>query len=59
MAKYKQRIADRLLKRSLAQNIDRDKVPAPSFMAVIVGVGQYAYCRKDGVLVIPIGCLRD
>ena len=44
---------------SLAQNIDRDKMPAPSFMAVIVGVGQYAYRRKDGVLVIPIGCMKD
>lgn len=44
---------------SLAQNIDTDKMPAPSFMAVIVGVGQYAYQRKDGVYVIPIGCLKD
>ena len=44
---------------SLAHNIDTDKMPAPSFMAVIVGVGQYAYQRKDGVFVIPIGCLKD
>ena len=44
---------------ALAQNIDTDKMPAPSFMAVIVGVGQYAYRRKDGVYVIPIGCLKD
>lgn len=44
---------------SLAMNIDTDKMPAPSFMAVIVGVGQYAYQRKDGVYVIPIGCLKD
>lgn len=44
---------------SLAVNIDTDKMPAPSFMAVIVGVGQYAYQRKDGVYVIPIGCLKD
>lgn len=44
---------------SLAKNIDTDKMPAPSFMAVIVGVGQYAYQRKDGVYVIPIGCLKD
>ncbi len=44
---------------SLAENIDTDKMPAPSFMAVIVGVGQYAYQRKDGVYVIPVGCLRD
>lgn len=44
---------------SLAGNIDTDKMPAPSFMAVIVGVGKYAYLRKDGVYVIPVGCLRD
>ena len=43
----------------LAGNIDTDKMPAPSFMAVIVGVGKYAYQRQDGVYVIPIGCLRD
>jgi len=28
-------------------------------MAVIIGVGQYAYQRQDGVYVIPIGCLKD
>lgn len=39
--------------------IDTDKMPAPSFMAVIIGVGQYAYKKKDGVYVIPIGCLKD
>lgn len=44
---------------SLAKNIDTDKMPAPSFMAVIIGVGQYAYQRTDGVYVIPIGCLKD
>lgn len=44
---------------ALAQNIDTDKMPAPSFMAVVVGVGQYAYQRADGVFVIPIGCLKD
>ena len=44
---------------ALAENIDTDKMPAPSCMAVIVGVGQYAYQRKDGVYVIPIGCLKD
>ena len=42
----------------LAGNIDTDKMPAPSFMAVIVAVGQYAYQRPDGVFVIPIGCLK-
>ena len=43
----------------LSNNIDTDKMPAPSFMAVIIGVGKYAYQRQDGVYVIPIGCLRD
>lgn len=42
----------------LANNIDTDKMPAPSFMAVIIGVGKYAYRRKDGVYVLPIGCLN-
>lgn len=43
----------------LAQSIDIEQMSAPSFMAVIVGVGPYAYRRRDGVYVIPIGCLRD
>lgn len=43
----------------LANNIDTDKMSAPSFMAVIIGVGKYAYRRKDGVYVLPIGCLKD
>ena len=43
----------------LANNIDTDKMPAPSFMAVIIGVGKYAYRRKDGVYVLPIGCLKN
>lgn len=44
---------------ALAKNIDTNKMSAPSFMAVIMGVGKYAYQRKDGVYVIPIGCLKD
>ena len=44
---------------SLANNIDTERMSAPSFMAVVIGVGDYAYRRKDGVYVIPIGCLKD
>lgn len=44
---------------ALANNIDTNKMSAPSFMAVIIGVGKYAYQRKDGVYVIPISCLKD
>lgn len=43
----------------LTASIDTDKMPAPSFMAVIIGVGKYAFRRDDGVYVIPIGCLKD
>lgn len=43
----------------LSKSIDTDRMPAPSFMAVIIGVGQYAYQREDGVYVIPLGCLKD
>lgn len=44
---------------ALAENIDTERMPAPSFMAVITGVGPYAYRRKDGIYVIPAGCLKD
>jgi len=30
----------------------------PSFLLVLTG-GQYAYRRKDGVYVVPIGCFKD
>ncbi len=42
----------------LAGKIDTGKMYAPSFMMVLTGTGQYAYQREDGVLVVPIGCLR-
>ena len=43
----------------LSGKIDTGRMPAPSFLAVVVGVGPYAYQRKDGVYVLPIGCLKD
>ena len=45
--------------KSLADKIDTDKMKAPSFLMVLIGVGQYAYRRPDGVFVVPIGCLKD
>ena len=44
--------------KELANKIDSDKMKAPSFLMVLIGVGQFAYQRKDGVYVVPIGCLR-
>jgi len=46
------------LKR-LSEKIDTNRMGAPSFLMVLTAVGDYAYCRKDGVMVVPIGCLRD
>lgn len=46
------------LKR-LSEKIDTDRMNAPSFLAVVTGVGNYAYRREDGIFVVPIGCLKD
>lgn len=45
--------------RTLAQKIDTDKMRAPAFSMVLVGIGDYAYRRHDGIYVVPIGCLRN
>lgn len=42
----------------LNDKIDADKMGKASFLMVLTG-GQQAYCRKDGVWVVPVGCLRD
>lgn len=43
----------------LSETIDTTKMKKPSFLMVLTGVGQYAYRREDGVLVVPIGALRE
>lgn len=45
--------------QALRERIDTTKMKEPSFLMVLIGVGKYAYRREDGVLVVPIGCLRD
>ena len=42
----------------LAKTIDTSKIGNPCFLMVLTG-GQYAYRRKDGVFVVPLGCLKD
>lgn len=44
---------------ALSSQIDTDRMKAPAFMMILTAVGEYAYRRTDGVLVVPIGCLRD
>lgn len=43
----------------LASKIDTDRMPAPSFLMVLTAVSPFAYCRKDGVLVVPVSCLKN
>ena len=42
---------------NLAGKIDSDKMNNPSFLMVLTANGRYAYRRKDGIYVVPIGCL--
>ena len=45
---------------ALKDKIDTTKMKRPSFLMVLTAVGQYAYKRpEDGVLVVPIGCLKN
>ena len=43
---------------TLKAKIDTEKMREPSFLMVVTG-GQYAFKREDGVLVVPIGCLKN
>lgn len=43
---------------ALKDRIDSEKMGQVSFLMILTG-GQYAYRRKDGVWVVPIGCLKD
>ena len=45
--------------KAMEAKIDTEKMKEPSFLMVLTGTGDYAYRRKDGVLVVPIGCLKN
>jgi len=45
--------------KSLAAKIDTTKMPKPSFMMIVIGIGEFAYRREDGVYIVPIGCLKS
>ena len=51
-----EKAADNLIKFS--NNIDTEKMPAPSFLMVLTAT-EHAFQLKNGVWVVPIGCLRD
>ncbi len=45
--------------KKVANLIDTDKMKESSFLMVLTATGNYAYRRADGVLVVPIGSLKD
>lgn len=45
--------------KAMQAKIDTDKMKTASFLMVLTGVGDYAYRRRDGVYVVPIGCLKN
>jgi predicted AAA+ superfamily ATPase len=51
-----EKAAEGLLK--FAKNVNIEKMGAPSFLAIITAT-QIAHQRKDGVWVIPLGCLKN
>ena len=70
MESYRKRIADDVLQKkleakgteslkTLAKCIDSDNMNGPSFLMVLTAVGNMAYRRPDGVLVVPIGTLKN
>ncbi|MDR1952957.1 MAG: DUF4143 domain-containing protein [Clostridiales Family XIII bacterium] len=50
-----EKAAENLIK--FRDNIDTDKTPAPSFLMVLTGT-EYAFQMKNGVWVVPLGCLK-
>lgn len=43
----------------LEEKLDTTKMKAPAFKMVITGVGKFAYKNKEGILIVPIGSLKD
>ena len=45
--------------KNMERKINIDKMNSPSFLMILTGIGNYAYRRKDGILVVPIGTLKN
>jgi hypothetical protein len=45
--------------KSLAGKIDTTKMKEPSFLMIVVGTGEFAYRREDGIYIVPAGCLKN
>lgn len=42
----------------LKEKVNTDKMREPTFLMILTGT-EIAYRRKDGVFIVPIGCLKD
>ena len=45
--------------KAVYSKIDTTKMKNPAFLMVLTATSPYAYRRKDGVYVVPIGCLKQ
>ena len=45
--------------KTLNSKLDTEKMKSPSFLMLLVGTGDFAFRRDDGIYVVPVGCLRD
>ena len=44
---------------SFEKQIDTKRMKEPAFRMILIATGQYAYRRGDGILIVPVACLRD
>ena len=45
--------------KNVLRRIDTDKMGEPAFMAIITGTERYAYRRDDGIIILPLGALKN
>jgi hypothetical protein len=43
--------------KKIMEKIDQKRMSSPAFLMVLVGLGDFSYCREDGVMVVPIRAL--
>jgi uncharacterized protein len=44
---------------AFASKIDTKTMKTPSFMMILTATGNVAYRRDDGIMIVPIGCLKN
>jgi predicted AAA+ superfamily ATPase len=45
--------------KALEKKIDTTRMNSPSFLMIVVGTGEFAYRREDGIYIVPAGCLKN